>query len=212
MDTQDKTRNQQQTGASTSSSQQQGGGTSSPTQQDQYSPGSTQQGGGVTSRPRAGLPSLWPGRSPFELMRQLDEDMDRLWGQLWGGRGRNLSAGARGAIQQTWMPQLEVFERDGKFHVHADLPGMRKEDIKLNVEQEQLVISGERRSHHEEGERDKGGYWHSERSYGSFYRTVQLPEGVDPATAQANFKDGVLDVSFDAPKRPPLASRSIEIR
>lgn len=212
MDSRDKTRNQQQPGASTPASQQQGGGKSSTGQQDQYSPGSSQQGS-VATRSRSGLPSLWPSRSPFELMRQLDEDMDQLWGRLWGGgRGRNLSAGGRGDIQQMWLPQLEVFERDGKLHVHADLPGMRKEDIKVNVEQDQLVISGERHSQHEEDERVKGGYWHSERSYGSFYRTVPLPEGVDPATAQANFKDGVLEVSFDAPKRPPSQSRSIEIK
>lgn len=214
MDSKDKARDQQQQaqqpGASTSSSKQQGGSVSSPRQQDQYAPTSSQQGGALSQR-RAGLPSLW-NRSPFELMRQLDEDMDRLWDRFWGGRGRNLSAGGRGDIQQMWMPALEVFERDGKLHVHADLPGMNKEDVKLNVEQDQLVISGERRSQHEEGDREKGGYWHSERSYGSFYRTVPLPEGVDPATAQASFKDGVLDVSFDAPKRPPSQSRSIEIK
>jgi HSP20 family protein len=145
-------------------------------------------------------------------MRQLDEDMDRLWSQLWGGvRGRGVARG-QGDLQQAWMPPLEVFERDGKLHVHADLPGLRKEDIKLSIEQDQLVIQGERRSQHEEGDREKGGYWHSERSYGSFYRTVALPEGVDPQTADASFKDGVLDVSFDAPKRLQQQSRSIDIK
>ncbi len=97
-------------------------------------------------------------------------------------------------------------------HVHADLPGMRKEDIRLSIESDQLVISGERRSSHEEGDRQKGGLWHSERSYGSFYRTVPLAEGVDPSTAQASFKDGVLEVRFDAPRRAQQQARTIQIR
>jgi HSP20 family protein len=108
--------------------------------------------------------------------------------------------------------QLDVFEREGKMHVHADLPGMRKEDIRLSIESDQLVISGERRSSHEEGDRQKGGLWHSERSYGSFYRTVPLAEGVDPSTAQASFKDGVLEVRFDAPRRAQQQARTIQIR
>jgi HSP20 family protein len=73
------------------------------------------------------------------------------------------------------------------------------------------VISGERRSQHEEGDRQKG-YWHSERSYGSFYRSVPLPEGVDASTANASFKDGVLEVSFDSPKHQKAQSRSIDIK
>ena len=111
----------------------------------------------------------------------------------------------------TWMPQVEIFERDGKLHVHADLPGLRKEDVKLTIEQDQLVIQGERRSSHEEGGQQSG-YYHSERSYGSFYRTIPLPEGVDTGTVDASFKDGVLDVSFDAPRKQQAQSRQIDIR
>ena len=184
--------------------QQPGSSTPSSQQQDQYAPTTGQQGGSVAKRRGgAALPSLWSGRGPLELVRQLDEDMDRLFHRLWGG--------GRGDVQQMWAPQLEVFERDGKLHVHADLPGMKKEDVQLSVENDQLVIHGERRSEHEDKGEQPGGYWHSERSYGSFYRSVPLPEGVDASTAKASFKGGVLEVTFDAPKVQKQQGRKIDI-
>ena len=216
MSTRDDSRNQQGSTGSQSSTQQGGGSSSSSSgQQDQYSPSSTQQGGSNLARPGGSggsMPSPWRSRSgPFEMMRRLDEDMDRLFNQLWSG-GRSLMRGGRGGdVQSMWMPQVEVFERDGKLHVHADLPGMKKDDVKLSIEGDQLVIQGERRSSHEEGGQ-QAGFYHSERSYGSFYRAIPLPEGVDSSKADANFKDGVLDVSFDAPKKQQAQSRNIEIR
>jgi HSP20 family protein len=217
MSTRDDSRNQQGSTTGSQSSTQQGGGSSSSSsgQQDQYSPSNTQQGASDLARRGSSggsVPSLWGSRGgPFEMMRRLDEDMDRLFNQLWSG-GRSLMRGGRGGdVQPVWMPQVEVFERDGKLHVHADLPGMKKDDVKLSIEADQLVIQGERRSSHEEGGQ-QAGFYHSERSYGSFYRAIPLPEGVDTSKADANFKDGVLDVSFDAPKKQQAQSRNIEIR
>lgn len=214
----DDSRNQQQTGAGAQPSTQQGGNaSSSSSQQDQFSPSGSQQGGsqqGGTNLARRGggaTPSLWSGRGgPFELIRRLDEDMDRLFGQFWGG-GRGLMRGRGGDMPAMWMPQVEMCERDGKLQVQADLPGLRKDDVKLSVEQDQLVIQGERRASREEGGEQQG-YYHSERSYGSFYRVIPLPEGVDPGTAEASFKDGVLEVRFDAPKKQQAQSRQIDIR
>ena len=120
-------------------------------------------------------------------------------------RGRGADA------QSMWLPQVELREESGKLHVCADLPGLRKEDVRLSVEGDQLILQGERQSSREEGQQG-GSFYHSERSYGSFYRSIPLPEGVDPQTAQANFKDGVLDVTFEAPRRPQQQSRQIEIR
>jgi HSP20 family protein len=193
---------------------QQGSGSTSATsaaQQDQFSPSTPPQGNTATRRGGGGLPSIWGRGGPFEMMRRLDEDMDRLFHQFWGG-GRNLMRGGRGSeAPAMWMPQLEMCEREGKFHVFADLPGLKKEDVKLSIDGDQLVIQGERRSSHEDGGQ-QGGYYQSERSYGSFYRSLPLPEGVDASTVDASFKDGVLDVCFDAPRRPQQKSRQVEIK
>jgi HSP20 family protein len=198
----------QQGGQSTPAGGQQG------SQQEAYSPTATgQQAGALSRRGGFGMPSLFgAGGSPFDMFRRLDQDMDRLFNQLWGG-GRSLMRG-RGRDAETssmWLPQVEVREEGGKLHVCADLPGLRKEDVKLSLEGDQLVLQGERQSSREEGEQGSG-YYHSERSYGSFYRSIPLPEGVDPETAKADFKDGVLDVTFDAPRRVQQQVRQIDIR
>lgn len=220
-------RNDKQQGSPSQSTMgQQGGGAADRApgaQQDQFSGATGQQGGvpqqhqsgrgGVAAPRGGGAPSLWGRGGPFELMRRLDEDMDRLFHQFWGG-ARGLARGGRGGgdMPQMWMPQMEMCERDGKLHVFADLPGMKKEDVKLSIDGDQLVIEGERRSSHDDGASQQGGYFHSERSYGSFYRSIPLPEGVDPATVDASFKDGVLDVCFDAPKPQQPRSRRVDIK
>jgi HSP20 family protein len=170
------------------------------------------QGGGMGRRGGlGGMPSLFGSRSnPMEMLRRLDEDMDRMFHQLWGG-GRSLMRGRGGDMASMWVPQVEVREEGGKLHVCADLPGLRKEDVKLRIEGDQLILQGERQSSREEGQQGSS-YYHTERSYGSFYRTIPLPEGVDPQTAQASFKDGVLDVTFEAPRAAQQHSRQIEIR
>jgi HSP20 family protein len=211
---------QAQQGAPASSQQGAQQGSAQGSQQDAYSPGGAQQGGtqggtqgGSLSRRGGpgGMPSLFGTRThPFDMLRRLDEDVDRLFHQLWGG-GRNLMRGRAGDAASMWMPQVEVREEGGKLHVCADLPGLKKEDVKLRIEVDQLVLQGERQSSREEGEQGSG-YYHSERSYGSFYRAIPLPDGVDPQTAEASFKDGVLDVSFEAPRRPQQQSRQIDIR
>jgi HSP20 family protein len=178
-------------------------------QQDAYTRASGQQGGLPGGR-AGGTPSLFGSRSPFDMLRRLDEDVDRLFQQIWGG-GRNLMRGRGAEAPSMWMPQVEVREHGGKLHVCADLPGLRKEDVKLSLEGDQLVLQGERQSSREEGQQG-GSFYHTERSYGSFYRSIPLPEGVDPQTAQASFRDGVLEVTFDAPRRPQQHSRQIEIR
>jgi HSP20 family protein len=103
-----------------------------------------------------------------------------------------------------------MYERDGKLHVCADLPGLNKDDIEVNIENDAVTIRGERQSQHEDRD-DQRGFYRSERSYGSFYRAIPLPEGVNAENAQASFRDGVLDITFDAPKQTGGGGRRLEI-
>jgi HSP20 family protein len=110
--------------------------------------------------------------------------------------------------EQTWSPQIEVIERDGKLLVRADLPGMKKDDVHVEAVDNTLIIQGERR---EERKEDREGYFVSERSYGSFYRAIPLPEGTNADNARASFRDGVLELTLDLPKSQQSKSRSIPI-
>jgi HSP20 family molecular chaperone IbpA len=107
-----------------------------------------------------------------------------------------------------WSPQVESFQRGDQFVVRADLPGLKKEDVKIELTDDSLTIEGERR---EEREEDREGYYRSERSYGSFYRVIPLPEGAITESAKANFNNGVLEIVLQAPPREVSGKRRLEI-
>jgi HSP20 family protein len=143
--------------------------------------------------------------SPFALMRE----MDRLFGDFRFGRGSllprfELPWEGREGGEGAWLPSVEVAERGGRFVVRADLPGLTKDDVKVEVRDDAICIEGERR--HEREEKRKGLY-RSERTYGRFYREVPLPEGIDPEQARASFKNGVLEVTMPAPPRAAKGRR-----
>jgi HSP20 family protein len=145
--------------------------------------------GGVLRRDPFWSPSEFFMTSPFSLMRRFAEQMDRAFTGGWGPEFAWESPGM-------WAPAIDVSERDGKLVVHADLPGLQKEDVKVETTDDSLIIQGERRQEHEEQDR---GYRRSERRYGSFYRSIPLPEGAQTEQARAEFKDGVLEVSVPIP-------------
>ena len=159
-----------------------------------------------------GVSSVLGGGGPFALMRQMEQEMDRMFEQFgFGQRGvMPRGEGAGFGAPALWQPQVEVFERDGKLHVCTDLPGLSKENVHVNVEHDTVTIQGERRLSHDDRDQ-KGGFYRSERSYGSFYRTIPLPEGVNAESGEATFRDGVLDITFDAPSEQPRGRR-LEIR
>jgi HSP20 family protein len=133
--------------------------------------------------------------------------MDRLFGgAIPPGFGNELGRLAN-LETSTWLPQVEVFERNGKLNIRADLPGLSKDNIDVDIRNDAVVIRGERQQEKEENEE---GYYRSERSYGSFYREIPLPSGVNPEEAKATFRDGVLEVTMPARERQPR-SRRIEI-
>lgn len=162
-------------------------------------------------------PTFWGG-DPFRMMRHLAEEMDRVFDDFGIGRGlpapwgfgrSHAPAFGQGSEMSAWSPQVEIFEREGQLVVRADLPGLNKNDVRVEVTDDAITIEGERRHEHEER---REGYIHSERSYGSFSRRIPLPDGVEADKANANFRDGVLEISMPAPKREPSRSRRIEVK
>jgi HSP20 family protein len=155
--------------------------------------------------------------NPFELMAQLSREMDRMMSAAFGSSpffGSNFrSLLQRGRDDEwnaprLWTPRVDVEQRGDSIVVRADLPGVRKEDIQLDLTDEGLTISGERREEHEEGGEDQG-YRAIERSYGSFYRTIPLGQKVKTEQLKARMRDGVLHITIplDESARP----RRIEI-
>lgn len=159
----------------------------------------------------------WRAGSPFAFMRRFAEEMDRMvedFGIAHGlhmpsffTRGRGLLPSRR--VEAEWAPHIEVKEHDGRLLVRADLPGLTKDDIKVEMTDDTLTIQGERK---EEKKEEREGYSYSECSYGRFYRTIPLPEGVDTSKVTAEFQNGVLEVGIPLPSRPEPKPRSVEVR
>lgn len=148
--------------------------------------------------------TVTPSRRPFALMRRFAEEMDRLFDDFRLGASSLIPRlefpfERRDLVEAAWMPPVEVIERGGKLVVRADLPGLSKDDVKVEVREDALCISGERRQEREEARK---GFYRSERSYGSFYREVTLPEGIDVEQTKAIFRNGVLEVTLPAPPKP----------
>jgi HSP20 family protein len=101
-------------------------------------------------------------------------------------------------VGRRWLPAMDLVEGDDHFVLRADLPGVDEGDVKIELENDVLTVSGERKAEHEErGE----GYHRLERAYGTFSRSLTLPEGVDPEAVQASFARGVLEVRIPKPEQ-----------
>ncbi len=181
-------------------------------------------GTGVTQRRQGGsaLSSVFDVGDPFTTMQQMMSDMDRLmsaFGMPTAGLSNTLGRPARsqmpsrvsqGAGTRTlWAPQVEVFQRDNNLVVRADLPGLKKDDVDVHIENDALVIQGERRNEFEDRQE---GYYRSERSYGSFYRAIPLPEGTSPDQVNARFQDGVLEITAPLPTQEQRKGKKIEVK
>lgn len=152
-----------------------------------------QKGGEVTGRgfwdPLSSLtPSEFFSSNPFSLMRRFTEEMDRTFSRFFQGQGE----------ESFWSPAIEVTQNAGQLKVHAELPGLKPEDVHVEVMNDQLILRGERKYEHEE--KNKGVY-RSERRYGQFYRSIPLPEGAATEQAKAQFNNGVLEITMPAPEQ-----------
>jgi len=129
--------------------------------------------------------------SHFDFMRHLMREMNRMIETFPG------AAGGKGDLLTGWPP-IEVTERDNLVVIRAEMPGMRREDVKVRAEGDSVVIEGERKT---DRERRHEGYHESEWSYGRFSRRVMLPAPVDPNHVNARYDNGILEVTLEVPPR-----------
>jgi len=193
-----------QTGSSQPSGTQGGTGTSAAqgTQASGSLTTASNQGQQGVSRRGAFSPGYFPSTAeffsnPFGVMRRMHEEMDRAFAEAFSGSGRSAARGV-------WTPLIDVAERQGNLVVHAELPGVKPNDVQIEVDNDALVISGKREASEE---REEQGVHRRERTFGSFYRAIPLPEGTDTENARAQFNDGVLEVTLPMPKRQSQARR-----
>ena len=134
--------------------------------------------------------------------RTLRSEMDRVFDDFFG-----LMPARREGSATMWSPSVDISETADNFVVRAELPGMKKDDIELEVENNVLSIRGERKFE----KTDEGENYHfMERSYGSFYRSFTLPKNVDSETIGAEYKDGMLIVTI--PKKEEVKPKKVEIK
>ena len=151
--------------------------------------------------------------NPFQMMRRFSKDMERLFEDFGGFNFPNFFQTDFAPFRMEfengeWMPQIEVLQNNGQFKVRADLPGLTKDDVKIEITDKFLTLSGERK---EEKEEKREGFYRSERTYGSFYRQIPLPEGVMTENAAATFQNGVLEITVPVPK-VAAPTRKLEIK
>ncbi len=133
---------------------------------------------------------------PFGEMLRMQREVDRLFGRLGPGQ-----TGGGESVGVSWAPRIDVRTTDEDLVVHAELPGLSRDDIDVAVTDGVLTIKGERKS---ESEREDEGWVIRERSSGTFERSLVLPEGIDPASVTADYVDGVLEV------RVPKAAEALK--
>jgi len=127
--------------------------------------------------------------SPFRGFYDMQSEMNRVFDEMFGSLGR--SGRQQGDQLSQWAPALDVLQEDGDIVVRAELPGVKQEDVDITFHNGVLTISGERRA---EDQREGSGYYVRERRYGSFRRSMTLPQGTDESSIGARFEDGVLEV------------------
>ncbi len=148
------------------------------------------------------MTTLAPFGNRFGLFDDLRREMDNLLTRFFTGED-----GGEASQIAVWAPRLNLSETDKEYEVTVDLPGMKPEDIQIELRQGDLWITGERKAETEE----KGKTWHRvERFYGQFRRVVRLGDDVDPENVEAEYKDGVLKITV--PKAPTAQTKRIEIK
>jgi HSP20 family protein len=128
--------------------------------------------------------------TPFSLFRRMTEEFDRALQPFLSDDETSASI--------AWTPRVEISEREGEYRILAELPGLSPNEVRVEVEDDALILQGERQV---ERDATEGGIRRSERQFGFFYRRIPLPEGADPEQAKAKFHDGILEITIPAPDR-----------
>lgn len=145
-----------------------------------------------------------PARPEINVFGSLQREIDRLFDDFARGFG-TLAAAGNGSL----MPSMDISETDKEFVITAELPGLERKDVEISLEDNVLTIRGEKKV--ETPPDDKKTNVHvSERSYGVFYRVLELPFSIDPSSVQAVMSKGVLKVAIPKPARPE--SKKIEVK
>jgi HSP20 family protein len=129
---------------------------------------------------------------PARELQSLQQEMNRLFGSFFDSP----TVATNGGTYRRWMPAMDLVETDSHYVLRADLPGLTKDDVKIELDENVLTVSGERKT---DEERSEGGFHRIERAYGSFSRSLTLPAGVDAEQIDANYADGVLEVRIPKP-------------
>jgi HSP20 family protein len=140
----------------------------------------------------------------WDPMRELDSlqgDMNRLFDRFFEGRTGN-------GTSRRWIPAMDLVETDEHLVLRGDLPGMTEDDVDIEIKDNVLTVSGERKAEHED---KKEGYYRVERSYGQFRRSLTLPEGVDEEGIKATFDKGVLEVRIPKPEERKPRKVAIQV-
>lgn len=132
------------------------------------------------------MPGALTRWEPFAELGELRSRLDRMFGELADG-------------DRAWMPAIDVERDDGNIVVRADVPGIKPEEVKIEVQDDILTMSGQ---HEEKTETKDKHYLRRERRYGSFSRSMALPAGVDPKQIKAQTHDGIVEVTIPLPKEP----------
>jgi HSP20 family protein len=130
---------------------------------------------------------------PLRELNSLQSEMNRLFNTVFDS-----PAASTGAVARRWMPAMDLVESGDHFVLRADLPGMSEDDVNIEFEDGVLTVSGERKVEHEDA---KEGYHRVERSFGSFSRSLTLPQGVDADAVTAGFDRGVLEIRIPKPEQ-----------
>ena len=141
-----------------------------------------------------------------DLIEELRENLENLWQHPWfpfeHQRGRP------GGRLAAWMPSMDVLTKDGELILKVDLPGMKKDEVQVFIEDGDLVLKGERKHSTEVKQED---YYRCEREYGEFYRRLALPFEADPSLIAAKFSDGVLEVKIPMPVERKVEHKRIDV-